>query len=52
MLITAVLAIGGIWFESTMPEAYFKAVGTCFIIGLANLLLWLPLMVYHFYQKL
>ena len=52
MLICAALVIIGVWFENSLPEAYFKTAATFFIIGLANFLLWAPTVTYRFLRKL
>lgn len=52
MLACASCVIVGIWFESQVPEALFKAAGSFFIVGLANFLLWSPLVAYRFLGKL
>ena len=51
MLGCASFAIIGIWLESFLPEAWFKFMGTLFIVGLASFLIWSPLMAYHFLRK-
>ena len=51
MLLCASLALVGIWFGETLPEAYFKTIPTTFIIGLASLLIWAPKIVYQFLNK-
>jgi len=51
MLLTASLAIVGIWLEYLLPEAYFKLMGTCFIVGVANFLLWAPNLAYRFLRQ-
>jgi hypothetical protein len=52
MMITAGLTIGGVWGGEILPEAYFKTIASCFIIGLASFLLWATMMVYRFLKKL
>jgi len=53
MLACASCFIIGIWLgEDVAPEALFKAGATLFIIGLANFLIWAPLMAYQFLHKL
>lgn len=51
MLACASCVIVGIWCEGSLPEEYFKVPATLFIIGLANFLLWAPLIVYRFLAK-
>ncbi|MCB9811590.1 hypothetical protein H6783_01635 [Candidatus Nomurabacteria bacterium] len=51
MLTTASLVIVGIWLEDKLPEAYFKTIATFFIVGLANFLLWAPILAYRFLHK-
>ncbi len=51
MIACASCAVIGIWFEERVPEAFFKAMATLFIIGLANFLVWAPMMVYRFLNK-
>jgi len=48
MLLTASLGLVHIWFEDLYSE---KIIGTFFIIGLANFLIWAPLMAYRFLKK-
>ncbi|MFZ2253308.1 MAG: hypothetical protein WAW13_04035 [Minisyncoccia bacterium] len=53
MLACASCFITAIWLgEDVAPEALFKAGATLFIIGLANFLIWAPLMVYRFLSAL
>lgn len=40
MLTTASLAIVAVWGEHVLPEEFFKAVFTSFVIGLASFILW------------
>lgn len=51
MLACASCVLIGIWNESTLPEEYFRIPATFFILGLANFLLWAPLMAYRFLEK-
>lgn len=51
MVLCASFALIGIWFGENFPEAWFKTMATFFIIGLANFLVWLPLMVNRFLKK-
>lgn len=51
MIVCAGSAVVGIWFEDKLPEAFFKAIGTCFVLGLANFLLWAPTVTYRFISK-
>ena len=48
MLLCAGSALILIWFDKLMPE---EIVLTFFIIGLANLLIWLPIVIYRFLEK-
>ena len=52
MLLCASLVIVGIWFEDLLPEAFFKAAGTLFVIGFACFLLWAPTLAYRFLRSL
>lgn len=53
MLACASLMIVGIWLgEDVAPEALFKTAAAFFIIGLANFLIWLPLIAYRFLDRL
>lgn len=40
-----------IWFEHMIPERIIPIAPTFFIIGLASLLIWAPIMVYRFLEK-
>tara|TARA_B100000508_G_scaffold37782_1_gene29587 strand:- start:9019 stop:9210 length:192 start_codon:yes stop_codon:yes gene_type:complete len=51
MVACASFAITGIWLENLLPEVWFKVMGTFFIIGLANFLVWSPLIAYRFLNK-
>ena len=51
MLSCAVLAIGLFWAEDSAPEYLFKIMGTLFVIGLANFLIWAPTVAYRFLKK-
>lgn len=51
MLACASCFITGIWLDDAAPEALFKAAATLFIVGLANFLIWAPIMVYRFLNK-
>lgn len=51
MLACATCVIVGIWLEGALPEEYFRIPATLFIIGLANFLLWAPLIVYRFLER-
>lgn len=51
MLACASAVITGIWLEGRLPEEYFRVPATLFIIGLANFLLWAPLVTYRFLNK-
>jgi hypothetical protein len=51
MLACASAVITGIWLEDRLPEEYFKIPATLFIVGLANFLLWAPLITYRFLNK-
>lgn len=51
MLACASAVITGIWLEDRLPEEYFKIPATLFIAGLANFLLWAPLITYRFLNK-
>lgn len=52
MLACASTVVMSIWFEERLPEEFFKAAATFFIIGLASFLLWAPMMVYRFLGKI
>jgi tellurite resistance protein TehA-like permease len=52
MLLCGSLAIGAVWFGGALPEAYFQAGATLFIIGFASFLIWAPLVVYRFLAAL
>ena len=52
MLSCASCFIVGIWLGDAAPKALFKAGGTLFIIGLANFLMWAPIITYRFLSKL
>lgn len=55
MLACAFTVLTAIWFGERFGEAFTEAVmktaATCFILGLANLLIWAPLMTYRFLYK-
>jgi hypothetical protein len=51
MLACASCVIIGIWNENTLPEEYFRIPATLFVIGLANFLIWSPLMAYRILEK-
>jgi len=51
MVITAVGFIIGIW-SQTDNEALFMTLGSLFIIGLANFLIWLPTVLYRLIHTL
>ena len=48
MLLCASSALTIIWFEGILPE---RIIPTFFIIGLANFLIWVPIMIYRFLAK-
>ncbi len=53
MLACASTVIMGIWWQGgEAPETVFKAAATLFIIGFANFLLWAPIVVYRFLNKM
>jgi len=51
MLACASLAITIVWNGETAPEFIFRITATCFILGFANFLLWLPMLLYRFLKK-
>lgn len=51
MLLCATTALIGLWFESRLPETYFKLIPTFFIPGFASFLIWAPLVTYRFLNK-
>ncbi len=50
MLLTAGTALLNIWTDETMVPQ--RLIPTFFIIGFANFLIWAPLVVYRFLEKL
>lgn len=52
MLCCAGTVITIVWFgEDRLPEFVFRIAATFFVFGLANFLLWLPLITYRFLQR-
>lgn len=52
MIACASTVITGIWWQgSEAPETLFKTAATLFIIGLANFLIWAPIITYRFLGK-
>lgn len=51
MISCATTALIAIWFFDAEDQEFFKLIPTFFIIGLANFLIWAPLIIYRFLER-